>query len=180
MHSVWLLWGAVVAEDPISSRKISFPTTWHYQIREQRQEAPLSFYSPGRTLPIPYPLSDFSPNEHLQDERFIFCEIFHLSSLGTPGSPAVPWVPGRLLVQPPSQAKPHCSQVASVEKQKANCGCSQTFQTQDSSYPGELSSPHPRKTLCLGKSSAFLKVQSLRPTGLSAKESSDSTWTSVE
>lgn len=46
-----------MTNEPISSRKISFTTTWHYQITEQRQEAPLSFYSPGKAVPIPYPLS---------------------------------------------------------------------------------------------------------------------------
>lgn len=40
----------------------------------------LHLFTDARILPTPYPLSDFSPKEHLQVERFIFCEIFHLSS----------------------------------------------------------------------------------------------------
>lgn len=91
----------------------------------------------------------------MQDERFIFCEIFHLSSLGTPGSPSVPWVPGSLFVLPPSQAKPHCSQVASVEKQKANCGCSQTFQPRIAVSLGSSALP------ALGRPYALAKVQYL-------------------
>lgn len=45
-----------------------------------RRLQPLHLFTDARILPTPYPLSDFSPKEHLQVERFIFCEIFHLSS----------------------------------------------------------------------------------------------------
>jgi hypothetical protein len=122
MHSVSELKGLLWAMNPSQAEKSPLAQLGTNKSQNKGRKRPFSFYSPGRTLPTPYPLSDFSPKEHLQDERFIFCEIFHLSSQGTPGSPAVPWVPGRLPVRPSSQAKPHCSQVASVEKQKANCG----------------------------------------------------------
>jgi hypothetical protein len=71
----------IIANEPILTNESSFPQTSHYQITEQRQEAPsFHFLHWVRVLPTPYPLSYFSPKEHLQDERFIFCEIFRLSS----------------------------------------------------------------------------------------------------
>lgn len=71
-----------MANEPIISGE-SFPQTLHYQITEQWKEAPsfTCILTGTRILPSPYPLSDFSPKEHLQVERFIFCEIFHLSSV---------------------------------------------------------------------------------------------------
>lgn len=44
-----------------------------------RGSHPLLSFTGARILPTPYPMSDFSPKEHLQVERFILCEIFYLS-----------------------------------------------------------------------------------------------------
>lgn len=71
----------IMVNGPMISGESSFPQPSCYRTTEQRQEAPsYTFIHWGKDSATPYPLSDFSPKKHLQVERFIFCEIFHLSS----------------------------------------------------------------------------------------------------